>query len=113
VSEVLVLGDFNAKVGRGYPGDKVVGQYGRGIPNPRGDRLVEFCEETGYRIMNSFFRKKNSRKWTWISLNMETRNTIDYILARRPSIVKNVDVVTGLKFASDHRMVRARPTPPK
>ena len=42
----LVVGDLNAKVGRGRSG-KVFGNYRLGQRNERGDRWVEWCESWG------------------------------------------------------------------
>lgn len=40
---LVVMGDFNAKVGQGRVTD-VVGEYGLGERNERGDMLVQFCQ---------------------------------------------------------------------
>src|SRR6476661_5613008 len=39
---VVVMGDFDAVVGGGGE-DRVVGKFGLGMGNDRGERLVEFC----------------------------------------------------------------------
>ncbi|KAG8234778.1 hypothetical protein J437_LFUL006610 [Ladona fulva] len=41
-ANLFVMGDWNAVVGEGVDG-RVVGPYGLGARNERGDRLVEFC----------------------------------------------------------------------
>ena len=38
---VIVMGDFNAKIGAGKDG-KALGSFGLGTQNKGGDRLVEF-----------------------------------------------------------------------
>ena len=40
----IVMGDFNAKIGTQKADDKVVGNFGYGERNERGDTLVEFAE---------------------------------------------------------------------
>ncbi|XP_069363460.1 uncharacterized protein [Maniola hyperantus] len=40
----IIMGDFNAKVGEA-PVHNIIGQYGLGERNDRGERLIEFCAE--------------------------------------------------------------------
>lgn len=60
----IVMGDFNAKVGANRIGE-VVGNLGIGTCNSAGDALVGFAEKNNLKLMNAFFRKRTSRKWTW------------------------------------------------
>lgn len=41
---LIIMGDFNAKVGQGRV-DDTVGDYGLGVRNARGDILVQFWQE--------------------------------------------------------------------
>ena len=43
-TNVIVMGDFNASVGEGND-EKVVGKYGLGKRNDRGQMLIEFCKK--------------------------------------------------------------------
>ena len=104
----FVIGDFNSKVGQKRIGETAVGNFGINNRNDRGDTLVDFAERNHLRIMNTFFHKKESRKWTWRGPNGTTRNEIDFILANRPDIVKDVTVLNRVNVGSDHRMVRCR-----
>lgn len=51
----IVLGDFNAKIGQGRHSD-IVGNFGQGMRNERGDRLIQFCEEHNLVISNTVFQ---------------------------------------------------------
>ena len=102
------MGDFNAKVGRGEIGETCTGSYGIGTRNRRGDMLVEFAERHKFKIMNTFFKKRLNRRWTWISPNGATKNEIDYIMTDRPDIFLDVSVINSLNTGSDHRMVRGK-----
>ena len=78
----LVVGDLNAKVGCGRSGE-VVGNYGLGQRNERGDRWVEWCESWEQIIMNTFFRHHPRYLYTWKSPGDRSRNQIDYITVNR------------------------------
>ena len=78
----LVVGDLNAKVFRGRSVE-VVGKYGLGQRNERGDRWVEWCESWGQIIMNTFFRHHPRHLYTWKSPGDRVRNQIDYITVNR------------------------------
>ena len=102
----IVMGDFNAKVGPGEIRETCTGSYGIGTRNRRGDTLVEFAERHKFKIMNTFFKKRLKRRWTWISPNGATKNEIDYIMTDRPDIFLDASVINSLNTGSDHRMMR-------
>ena len=82
----VIMGDFNAKVGLEDPAKSCIGPYGLGARNTRGDSLINFAESHQPKIMNTFFKKRLHRRWTWISPNGITRNEIDYILTDKPQL---------------------------
>jgi hypothetical protein len=76
---IIILGDFNSQVGMSLHGEwKFIGNYGYGKRNERGWRLLNFCQENNLKIVNTFYKKRMSRRWTWISPNYNTTNLIDY-----------------------------------
>lgn len=104
----LIIGDFNGKVGsRSHEDEEPVGPHGFGRRNDRGDGLVQFAQEHRLKIANTFFRKNPQNRWTWRSPNGSTKNEIDYILSNRQNSISDIQVVTNLKFSTDHRMVKA------
>ena len=53
---LFIIGDWNAKVGsQETPG--VTGNYGLGIQNEAGQRLIVFCQENSLIIANSLFQQ--------------------------------------------------------
>ena len=56
--------------------------------------VTEFTESRNFKIMNTFFKKKPKRKWTWKSPNGETKNEIEFILANNQEVVKDVSVLS-------------------
>ena len=104
----VLMGDFNAKVGRKKDGERFVGKYGIGERNERGERLVAWAESMEMFIANTWYKKKPKRRWTWISPNAEKKNEIDYILTNRLRILQDVTVVPSFNTGSDHRLVKAK-----
>ncbi|XP_011167521.2 craniofacial development protein 2-like [Solenopsis invicta] len=105
---VIIIGDFNAKIGQRTPIDTAgVGRFGLGTRNSRGQMLVDFLSGEGMYCMNTFFQKKPKRKWTWRSRGGAVRNEIDYILSSSKDICEDVSVLGRFDAGSVHRLVRA------
>ena len=106
----IIMGDFNAKVGAGAVGN-VVGNFGLGDRNNRGDRLVQFCTEQQLSIVNTFFKLPPRRLYTWKSPTdceeHRVRNQIDYILINTTfqKSVKSAKTYPGADINSDHNPV--------
>ena len=78
---LLIMGDWNAKVGNDHKTwSNTIGQYGFGEVNERGERLLEFCCSNELCITNTYFKHKESRKWTWSHPNGQSKNMIDFII---------------------------------
>ncbi|XP_052738156.1 uncharacterized protein LOC128198192 [Bicyclus anynana] len=99
---VIVMGDFNAKIGQAKSGENSIIKYGYGTRNGRGEMLIEFAFENNLPILNTFFKKKDKRRWTWRSPDGSTKNEIDFILSNLKGNVTNIEVI-DLPFSSDHR----------
>ena len=65
---VVVLGDLNARVGD-LEIENVVGMHGVPGTNESGEQLVGMCMEHELVIGNTWFRKKDINKYTWIRVN--------------------------------------------
>src|ERR1700733_4912129 len=64
--EILIVeGDWNAKIGTENSGwEKVMGKFGYGDRNKRGEMLLEFATDNDLLICNTKFQHKDCRKWT-------------------------------------------------
>ena len=71
------MGDLNAKVGRDWSSwEPVIGKFGLGEENDRGERLLNFCQNNDLVIMNTMFRQsKAKRQWTWQSPDGQTKKS--------------------------------------
>jgi len=62
---VIIMGNFNSKIGKGKHED-IVGNYGLGERNERGERLLEWAQANDI-IGNTWFTQHPRRLWTWQS----------------------------------------------
>jgi len=78
---LLVMGDFNAKVGRREPCamSSTVGLYGLGETNEAAEQLEDSCLEHEMALINTMFKQHRRRLYTWTSSDGNARNQIDYI----------------------------------
>ncbi|GFO12658.1 craniofacial development protein 2-like protein [Plakobranchus ocellatus] len=97
---IIVMGDFNAKVGDERVED-VVGPSGIGTVNDRGSRLIEWCQVNDFTITNT------KRQRTWKSPGDRSRNKIDYILIQKRfrNTIKTSKSLPGADCDSDHILV--------
>ena len=60
---LFITGDSNAKVGtQVIPG--LTGEFGLGMCNEAGQRLIEFCQENALVIANTLFQQHQRRLYT-------------------------------------------------
>ena len=108
---VMIMGDFNAKIGgtnRGY--EQVMGKHGLGTMNENGERFADFCADCNFVIGGSLFPHKAAHKATWVSPDHITENQIDHISISqkfRRSLL-DVRVKRDADAASDHHFLVAR-----
>ena len=77
--KVVLLGDFNARVGRSVELDDVIGMFGEDTCNASGNRLVSFWNEVEMVVCNG--RKfKLEPEWTRVRPSLKQKSVIDYII---------------------------------
>ena len=105
-SNLVVMGDWNAVVGEGKEG-KVIGKFGLGVRNEKGQRLLEFCEKHKLVVTNTWFQTHKRKIYTWKSPGDLERYQLDYILVRQRyrNGVKSSFSYPGADCDSDHNMV--------
>ncbi|XP_072934750.1 uncharacterized protein [Epargyreus clarus] len=108
----LVIGDFNAKIGKSSVDDHlkgIIGNHGLGDRNSRGQMLLDFCAENNISIMNTWFQQHPRRLYTWISPNGKYKNQIDYIMINRRwrSTILCSKTRPGADCGSDHQLLVA------
>lgn len=102
----IIVGDWNAKIGNNNIGlEEVMGKYGIGDRNERGERLLEFVKDQRMYVANT--RRQNSKKWTWESPDGKTMNMIDLVLIEQKwmKFVTQCRAFPSAEIGSDHRLV--------
>ena len=109
--KVIIMGDFNARVGRDAEAwNGVLGKHGVGNCNDNERLLFEFCSEQELCITNTIFQQKNSHKTTWMHPRSKHWHLIDYILVRQRDRkdILHTRVMPSAECHTDHRLVRCK-----
>ena len=97
----ILLGDFNAKVGRENIFRPTIGKESlHQDSNDNGVRLVNFGTSKNLVVKSTMFPHRNIHKYTWTSPDGKTNNQIDHILIdrRRHSSILDVRSYRGADF---------------
>ena len=104
----IVLGDFNAKVGREEKYRPTIGKSSpHEITNKNGERLITFAISKNLLVKSTYFEHKDIHKYTWISPDGQTLNQIDHVLVdrRRHTNIMDVRSYRGAEGDTDHQLV--------
>jgi len=109
--KILILGDFNARVGRNplsWP--NVMGSHGLGNMNPNGHRLLTLCAQNELFITNTAFQVKVIHKGTWTHPRSKHCHMIDYCITRQRDRqdVTITRAMRGAECRTDHYLLRSR-----
>ena len=107
----ILLGDFNAKVGREDIFKPIIGQESlHQDSNDNGVRMVNSATSKNLVVKSTMFPHRNIHKYTWTSPDGKTHNQIDHVLiARRwQSSVLDVRSFRRAERDTDHYLVIAK-----
>ena len=104
--KVVLLGDFNARVGKSVDMDDVIGMFGEDTCNTSGNRLVSFLNEVELVVCNgrTFVCEP---EWTRVRPSLNQKSIIDYIITDTQVLAGSgkVCVVNTDIGCSDHFLV--------
>ncbi len=80
----IIMGDFNGKIGKVKTNKTQGRQWSIGShiisnssTNDNGRRILELANAYNLKVVGTFFKKKNNRKWTWSSPDKQVKNEIE------------------------------------
>jgi endonuclease/exonuclease/phosphatase family metal-dependent hydrolase len=106
----ILLGDFNAKVGRENIFKLTIGkEILHQDSNDNGVRIVNFATSKNLVVKSTIFPHRTIHKYTWTSPDGQTHNQIDHVLVdrRRHSSIIDVRSFSGADCDTDHYLVGA------
>jgi len=107
----ITLGDFNAKLGREQLYKDVIGRHSlHAVTISNGLRLVQYATINNFKVLSTWFPRKDIHKGTWRIPGTNNTNQIDHILLskRWATDSENVRTYRGANSDSDHFLVGAR-----
>lgn len=109
--KLIVLGDFNARVGVGHQEwSGVIREHGLGKMNVNGHRLLSLCAQNELLITNTMFQLKDIYKGTWRHPRSKHYHMLDYIIVKQRDHldVQITRVMRGAECWTDHLLVRCK-----
>ena len=105
----LILGDFNAKVGKDSHATHpvIVGKHCfHDSTNDNGERLINVCQEFNLRLAQPRFPQPHKRLWTWMH-PAGSKHQLDHILINGKWVnsLRNCRAYNSIELDSDHRIV--------
>ena len=85
-------------------------QFGLGVQNEAGQRIVEFCQENALVIVNTLSQQPKTQLYIWTLPNGQYRNQIDYTpcIQKWRSSIQSAKTRPGADCGSDNELLIAK-----
>ena len=104
-----MLGDFNSHLGVHRIGfEECTGKFGYGLQNKEGKDLLEVCAGAGWKIVNTWFDKRESHRVTYKSGGRFSQIDLIIIKGCDWKFVKDCKVIPSETVATQHKPVVAQ-----
>lgn len=108
----ILLGDFNAQIGKEKKFKNIVGEYpAHSRTNRNGERLINMCKMFQLKLMSTHFRKLPRKAKTWRHPNPNLGEfQLDHVAISKRYIteIMNVKVIRNGEFDSDHYLSKIK-----
>ena len=107
--KIILLVDFNARVGRNHDiWHGVIGHHSVGNMNSSGLRKLSLCSELGVAITSTFFQLRDMHMTSWMHPRSKHWHLIDYIIVRRRDLneVQITQAMHGTECSTDNHLIR-------
>jgi len=108
---IITLGNFNAKLGREQLYKDITGRHSlHEVTKSNGLGLVQYVAINNFKILSTWFPRKDIHKGTWRIPGTNDTNQTDHILVSKmwATDIENVRTYRGANSDSDHFLVGAR-----
>lgn len=109
---IILLGDFNAQIGKERKFQNIVGNYpAHRRTNRNGERLIELCKAFNLVMKSTAFKHLPRKQKTWKSPNPNLGEfQIDHVAIARKAQreIQNVKVLRSAKLDSDHYLSKIK-----
>ena len=89
---IVLLGDFNARVGKSTDVDDVIGIFGEDTCNRSGNKLISFLNELELVILCNGRRCVSEPEWTRVRPSLDQKSVIDYNITDAQLLRESGDV---------------------
>lgn len=111
-NNVILLGDFNAQIGKEKKYKTIVGNYpAHNRTNRNGIRLIELCQAHNLILKSTAFKKLPRKQKTWVSPNPNIGEfQLDHVAIKKTyhKEIMNVRVLRGANLDSDHYLSKIK-----
>ena len=108
--KVIILGDFNARVGDDFTSWPIaLGKFGRDKSNSNCEQLFSICTQFNLAITNTFFKMPDHWYYSWQHPRSKRCHLLDYVITRRVDLadIRSTRAMRGADCSTDHYLIRS------